>query len=73
MKKAKQPSAAWQKIFGGVNTAATSRSADEHTGEHPVMRKGKTEKDKAKGHVAYQKNRRFPSADGKSKKIKQEK
>lgn len=43
-------SAAFEKVFGGVNGAASIRDGKK------VMRVGKTARDKANGHVAGRKN-----------------
>ena len=55
-------SKAFDKIFGQVNTSATSRKANT-AGVHSVMRVGKTAKDKANGHIAGKKNRRVWSSE----------
>lgn len=51
-------SKAYEKIFGGVGngTKTVGKDAD---GKPVIMRVGKTARDKAKGHVAGKKNRRF--------------
>lgn len=51
--------AAYAKVFGGVNTAATKRVSADNAGKGESaqeMRKGKTARDKANGHRAYVKN-----------------
>lgn len=45
--------AAYDKVFGNVNTAATRRDGSQ------VMREGKTKRDKANGHRPYVKNVRI--------------
>lgn len=45
--------AAFDKVFGSVNTAATRRDGETE------MRVGKTKTDKAKGHTPYKKNVRI--------------
>lgn len=45
--------AAFEKVFGAVNTAATRRDGKTE------MRVGKTKADKAKGHCAWKKNVRI--------------
>lgn len=57
----KNVSKAYEKIFGNVNTEATARDPNI------TMRKGKTARDKAKGHIPYQKNRRMPETAPKGK------
>lgn len=63
--------AAYEKVFGGVNTAATKRVSAENAlkGETPrIMREGKTANDKRNGHIAGKKNVRVWQAGSVGKK-----
>lgn len=50
-------SKAFEQVFGNVGNGSKVIGKDEH-GKPREMRIGKTAKDKAKGHIAYKKNRR---------------
>lgn len=52
-------SKAFDLIFGKANTSSFSRSKTKRP-----IRMGKTARDRANGHVAYQKNRRLWDRDG---------
>lgn len=53
----KTVSKAFEQVFGNVGNGSKTVGKDEH-GKPREMRIGKTAKDKSKGHVAGQKNRR---------------
>ncbi|QEG09125.1 hypothetical protein HWC29_gp061 [Aeromonas phage 4_4572] len=51
-------SKAFEQVFGQVGNGSKIIGKDEH-GKPREMRVGKTERDKANGHVPYRKNRRI--------------
>lgn len=50
--------AAFEKVFGGVNVSFSRSNEAMRSNGRTEIRQGKTARDKANGHVPYQKNKR---------------